>query len=348
MRKKLPAYAILGLFFALPPPAGAAPAAPAKRFEIGLIGDLPYSAEDEAKFPALREEMNAAPLAFVVHVGDVEWDPRAYKSAMNGMPPCAGNAFEKRREIFDGFKHPFIITPGDNDWTDCHHAGPGLDPLERLKRFREVFHKGDKSLGARAIPLARQGADPKWAKFRENARWAHGGVLFLTLHAVGSNNNLGRKPEGDEEHAERNAAGIAWLKDGFALAKRDGLKGVMVLTQANPYFEDRWAPKFRETMRLAPLGGDPSGFSDLLAALEAEALAFGKPVAFVHGDSRYFRVDQPLFSSAQGRLIESFTRVEVFGSPNIHWVRAIIDPGAPRVFSFQPELVRKNVVNHGY
>jgi len=32
-----------------------------ERFELALIGDLPYTPEDEAKFPALIEEMNVIP-----------------------------------------------------------------------------------------------------------------------------------------------------------------------------------------------------------------------------------------------------------------------------------------------
>jgi len=35
-------------------------------------------------------------------------------------------------------------------------------------------------------------------------------------------------------------------------------------------------------------------------------------VAYVHGDSHYFRVDKP-FLDAKGRRLENFTRVETFG-----------------------------------
>ena len=59
-------------------------AAQPTRFEIGLIGDLPYSGEDEAKFPNLMQAMNEANLAFVVHVGDIETDPRLYKHDQTG------------------------------------------------------------------------------------------------------------------------------------------------------------------------------------------------------------------------------------------------------------------------
>jgi len=44
---------------------------------------------------------------------------------------------------------------------------------------------------------------------------------------------------------------------------------------------------------------------------------------------------------------QHFTRVEVFGSPNVHWVRGIIDVNDPQVFTFKREIVQKNLVNHG-
>jgi hypothetical protein len=64
------------------------------RLEIGLIGDLPYSGEDEAKFPALMEALNEANLAFVVHVGDIESDPRGYQLNKTGMSPCTAAVFQ--------------------------------------------------------------------------------------------------------------------------------------------------------------------------------------------------------------------------------------------------------------
>jgi hypothetical protein len=84
----------------------------------------------------------------------------------------------------------------------------------------------------------------------------------------------------------------------------------------------------------------------LLTALEAQLLAYDRPVAFVQGDTHYFRVDQPLFSTAKGRMIEHFTRLEVYGTPNSHWVRAVVDPNDPQVFTFKTEIVPANLVKH--
>ncbi len=308
------------------------------KFDIGLIGDQHYDAESEAKFPNIMAGMNRADLAFVVHVGDIG-NP-AYNS-------CKDETYHRRRDEFNASRHPFIFTPGDNDWTDCHQGGIP-DSRERLAKVREVFFQGDNSLGQRKIPLTRQSADARYASYRENTRWTQGGVVFVTLHVVGSNNNLGRTPEMDAEFAERNPVNIEWMRQAFQFAKQSGAKGIMILTQANPNFEGLWPARRRGSIGIAPPNAKrPSGFTELLDALRKEVLAYDKPVDFVHNDTHYFRVDKPMViddksGGNRGRVVEHFTRVELFGYPEAHWVRATIDPDSPGVFSFAPELVREN------
>ena len=306
------------------------------RFEIGVIGDAPYSARDEAKFPAVISAMNENDLAFVVHVGDLQADPNGYR---DGSEPCTDQTLENRKALLDSSRHPLILTPGDNDWTDCHEAKPSIDPLSRLAAVRKTFFSNDRTLGRRSFPVARQGSDPSFSKFTENARWVHGDVVFVTLHMVGSNNNLGRAPEADAEFFERDAANTAWMKQAFEVAVRGGHKGVMIFTQANPYIEDRWPPFYRTVMRMAPTPAGPAGFRTFLAALERETLAFKLPVALVHGDTHFFRIDKSLLAAGTCRLVENLTRVETFGSPYVHWVRVIVEPATPGVFTFRPELV---------
>ena len=308
------------------------------KFEIGIVGDLPYTAADEAKMPALIDEVNNADLAFVLHVGDMQADGAGYVS---GALPCTDATLSSRKAQIESIRHPVILTPGDNDWSDCHRAVPkGFDPSERLAKLREMFFQGNDSLGQRRLPLSRQSADPRYAKFRENARWEYGGVLFITLHMVGDNNNLGRTPEQDAEYAERMAANLQWMKQGFELAARNGSKAVMIATQANPYLEDSWTPGFKRRMRIGPPFMTPFGFADFLAALEQEISLFGKPVALAHGDTHFFRVDKPLRFASDQRVYENFIRVETFGSPHVHWVRAMVDLDDRQVFSFKPQLVR--------
>jgi len=75
-------------------------------------------------------------------------------------------------------------------------------------------------------------------------------------------------------------------------------------------------------------------------------VAFGRPVVLVHGDTHYFRIDQPFLGAKSQRRIENLTRVETFGNPDTHWVRVTINPRDPNVFTFRPECVRKNLVKH--
>ena len=61
------------------------------------------------------------------------------------------------------------------------------------------------------------------------------------------------------------------------------------------------------------------------------------------GDTHIFRVDKPLYDPATGRLVDNFTRVETFGNPLVHWVRVVVDPDTPSVFSFHQQMVAANV-----
>ncbi|MCG6936162.1 MAG: metallophosphoesterase [Proteobacteria bacterium] len=321
--------------------------------EFALIGDTPYQAAQEKEFNNLMQTLNSEELAFVVHDGDMWFDGIAWKDTSKGLPPCSDAAFEDRLKLAQSSKHPFILTPGDNDWTDCYRAKPqAYDPLERLDKLRKMYFQGDRSLGQQTIKLKRQSDNPRYARYRENVSWQWDGVQFMTLHMVGSNNNLGRTPEMDEEYKQRNEANIEWMHEVFDQARRNGSKAVMIISQANPYFENTWAPILQKRYMLKGMGIKPpkerrsTGFDDFLDALEEETVAFGKPVVYVHGDTHTFRIDKPLvYSSSPSRFIENFTRVETFGYPNTHWVRVTIDPDDPNVFRFEQEIVSANRVH---
>jgi len=295
------------------------------KFEFALIGDLPYTSTQEAQFLNLRDDINQAKLAFVIHDGD-------FKS---GSTPCSDAVFSQRKALFQTFEHAFIFIPGDNEWTDCHRANNGnYDPLERLAKLRVLFFQGNASLGQRPLKLTRQSEDPQFRKFPENVLWSYGNVMFVGLHIVGSNNNFGRAPEADAEYQERNRANLAWMKQAFEQAKSSNSHGMMLIMQANPNFELPAADKER------------TGFNDFLAALKVETLAFKKPVVLVHGDSHKFQINKPLVGAKSKRRIENFTRVETFGSPDVHWLRAIADPRNPNLFHFEQEIVEENLIDH--
>lgn len=212
-------------------------------------------------------------------------------------------------------------------------------PIAITARLREIFFSEKQSLGRRKLALEQQ------PRFPENLRWRRGGVLFITVHTVGDNNNL----ENAEEYRQRNDVNLAWLREAFALAKREQAAGVGIFTQANPRFERNYPPGRMRGTGTAAAPNKPSGFSEFLSALESEVVAYGQPVLFMHGDTHYFRIDKPLFRAGaqgpgeRGRQIENFTRVEIFGFPEAHWLRVAVDARDAAVFSFKQEIVRANL-----
>jgi hypothetical protein len=321
--------------------------------DFALIGDMPYDGRQEKEFDNLMADIDAAELAFVVHDGDFWWDGGAWTEQAGGMPPCSDEAFADRLARAQRSRHPFIYVAGDNEWADCHRAKPRTyDPLDRLAKLRRMYFPGNASLGQQPMQLQRQSDDSRYGSYRENARWTAGGVVFITLHIIGSNNNLGRTPQMDAEYEERNAADLAWMREGFDLAARSGSRAVMIIAQADPYFQNTWPTYMQERYALWAIGLKPpstrrkTGYDSFIAALEKETLAFGKPVVYVHGDTHIFRIDKPLVGHKSERIIENFTRVATFGHPDTHWVRATIDPADPNVFRFRQETVKANRLAH--
>jgi hypothetical protein len=310
-------------------------------YTIGLFGDMPYNVLGRAQYPALLADINASRVAFSVFDGDLK---------AGGDGPCADSLYTTAIANFNTLERPLVWVPGDNDWTDCWgRYGPSTlpysDPLERLAFERLLFASTDQSLGRRTLTLTRQsdGGGP-YALYAENVRWRMGPVVYLGLNVQGSNDNYpyagvdGETRSASEitrqraEEIARKAAAIEWLHEGFASAKQAGAKGVMVVWQADPNFNN-------EQHLADPRSWD--AYPAYVDALRREALAFAGQVVLVHGDSHYFKIDKPLNGPADG-VLANFTRVETFGARNTHWVRATIDPENPNLFSFEARIVPVN------
>ena len=327
--------------------------AQSQKFQFGVIGDTSYSTVAEKEFDRLMAALNKENLAFVVHVGDFEADPRPYQRSPDKITmPCTDENFQRVLATFQQSANPFILTPGDNDWTDCHLVkARKFDPMERLAKVREMFFPEGRSLGQKTIAVDSQAKDANFKKYRENLMWSFNDVTFATLHIVGSDNNKGLTPEMDAEHAERTKANIAWMKKAFADAKAKNSIGLVLLTQANPGFETHWTPSlvgryFRSFPEIKPPAkSTPSGYDEILHALAAEMETYKKPTAFVHGDTHIFHLSKPLLSKKTKRFFENFIRVETFGDPDTHWVRITVDPSKPELFTIEPEIVPENKAN---
>jgi hypothetical protein len=86
-------------------------------------------------------------------------------------------------------------------------------------------------------------------------------------------------------------------------------------------------------------------FDGFLDALAAEMDTYDKPTLFIHGDTHLYRINKPLLSQKTKRFFEHFTRLEVFGDPDTHWVRVTVDPAKAGLFVIEPEIVAGNRAN---
>lgn len=314
----------------------------AERYSFAAIGDLPYSpvANGRQVYPAPPFERLIASInsdrrvRFTLHVGDIK----------AGSTLCEDEVYWRNLQYFESFRQPLILTPGDNEWTDCHRANNGeYNPLERLAFLRQIYFSEPHSLGARKMPLLQQSAETRYAQFRENSLFSMGPVLYAMVHVVGSNNNRGRRTgpfqdPNDAEYTERNAASVAWVNQAFATAAANPrIVGVVIASQAN-VFENYGA-------------GATSGFVDFVQAMRRNTLANPRlKVLYVMGDSHYFRLDRPLTpdyptatnSTPNDNAIMNFLRLEVYGEGRQHWVRVEVDRRNPDLFSFSPVTVSGN------
>jgi hypothetical protein len=332
---------------------GEARAAPAGGggFDFGVVGDIPYTRAQEAEYARVMSHMNARELAFVAHIGDMMFDPRPYERdpSLARMPGSDEN-YAFVLGTFQSCRHPLVLTPGDNDWSDVvQYKKVKMDPLERLQKLRAMFYPKGRSLGQRTMALESQAQDPAFAKYVENQTWAIQGVRFATLHIVGSDDNAKTSMD---EHKERQAANVAWLKKAFAAAKAQGSAGIVLITHANPEFENRWtrsyASRYARSVRGAdaPKAPPAAPYDGFLDALIAEIQGYSKPVLYVHGDTHIFRIGKPLLNPKTQRFFENLTRIETFGWPDSAWVRVRVNPGNPHLFEIHPELVPGNSANH--
>jgi hypothetical protein len=323
-------------------------------YAIGLWGDLPYSVEQASVgIPNLIADMNSQRLAFTVHDGDLK--------AGSGSP-CDDALYLTALGYFNALEAPAAFTPGDNDWTDCDRpANGGFNSLERLDHERAVLFGTRFSLGKHRMRQEVQeeklclgfGGVGKSVPVAcvENRRWTVGRVTYATLNIQGSCNNLCDTAPDPKEYAARNAADIKWMQETFADAAKRHALAVMFISQANPGWDlsDGTRAPLRDPKTLKETDGQPDGFKEFLLALRDEVIAFAKPVAYVHGDSHYFRVDRP-FQDDQGRRLENFTRVETSGdnagngTNDVQWLKVIVDPRSREVFSYQAQIVPGNRV----
>jgi hypothetical protein len=219
-------------------------------FAFGVLGDTPYSQAEARKLDELIGRLNEQKLAFVVHVGDLGSSARDQG--------CSDAWLNARKRQFATIRHPFVLLPGDNEWSDCAHHG--MDPQARLDKWRSLF-----CTPAPSLALERQPGRC------ENVRWQAATHMFIGLNVPGR----GKNPASDPDMT----AVFEWLDESLAIAESKRAQRIFVLVHADPQFE-----------RNAP----DDGYARLRKVLETHAAWFNGRLVLVHGDTHVYRDDEPV------------------------------------------------------
>jgi hypothetical protein len=299
-----------------------------------VIGDIPYGLVKRRELPNLIEQINAdGAVSAAIHLGDIRQGKNGEDPLQEPLGGCADAQLLDIRSVFDGFTKPLVYTPGDNEWTDCHHDGKKNGyyvPTERLQRLRQIFFPiPGVTLGAPRLVLS-QAFDPRHSDYVENVMWMSSGVVFAAVNIPGSDNDAspwGTLPAGadaypsqQEEQDARGQADADWIDAAFAAATALHSPGLVLAFQADFWNKD-----------------DPvSHLAALTNQIGMNAIKFGKPVLLLEGDSHLFRVDHPYtpfeWSSKQptAPFAPNVLRIVVEGELNpTEYLRLTIDPRSP-------------------
>lgn len=254
-----------------------------------VIGDTPYSADDQSMLDGAVPLITQGGFPFVIHIGDFK----------GGGAPCDGRADDAFEALTARLAPvPVFYTPGDNEWTDCDRrtdpaTGAPYSELNRLASLRSRFLSHPFDDAARAFGAARQEG------FGEHQTWRYAGVRFVTLHMVGTEN--GRSfVQGDPHEAasaeadSREAAALAWLRSAADTARKEDARAMVVAFQADPT-----EPRSEKALGVQCRGvareeQKCDAFRDVRAALFESARSFSGPILLIHGDTSPFTLNRDM------------------------------------------------------
>jgi hypothetical protein len=264
-------------------------------FPFVAYGDMPYGAKaadgrtdtvvlTESIAPEIRRRTD---VPFVIHVGDT------------GRPndACSDAWLKQLKQFWETeLRKPVFFTPGDNDWTDCDRTNlpTPVSELERLEAVRKI-------LFSEPLPLGPEWQYERQGELPENAMWWHAGVLFVTVHIVGTGNGRTEILRDPQDRAlalveARDRANRQWLERAFDLARSNDIAALVIAMQVDMFGHNASGTTAFERCRKQP------AFAAYCEQLRQRGVTLRKPVLLLHGDTNAYCLDQP-FPGAGARLM---------------------------------------------
>ena len=272
-------------------------------YELGLWGDMPYSDGQAAVgLPNLIADMNRSASPSRVHDGDLKTGNGAAdlrQRLYTGAPATSTRSRRRRCSRPATTTGPIAIARRTAASTRSSASPTSGSLLQHAVLARASTRCASRS---RSAPLCLGVSDPSTLTTGQRALRREPPldgrrVTYATLNIQGSCNNLcgdcpdtvrirgaqpGRTSNGCTRPSGRGSATSA---------------AVMFISQADPGFsESEFDAPQRDPQSARQTDGDPDGFHDFLWRCATRSSAFRKPVAYVHGDSHYFRIDKPLLT----------------------------------------------------
>lgn len=271
------------------------------KFDFVVVGDIPYSDDDEAVLKKAVAKLHKDKIPFVIHVGDFK----------RGGKKCSAKSFGEFAQTNTSIRpRPTFYTPGDNDWTDCDRkidkkTNKQFSELERLSEIKRLFFS--------AAPGGIQGMDyQSQAAQAENAAWVYGGVRFLTLHVVGTNNGWNEvlsDPLADAAAAivKRDTANLDWLMLQTQLAVKNQEGALVIALHADITRPKAGLPLCASASKDEAAHCD--SYAGYRAALHLAAQNFKGPVLLIHGDTKPFLLTKDI----AGTTLDNMWRLNAAG-----------------------------------
>jgi hypothetical protein len=323
-----------------------------KNFYFDALGDTAYSIGTENALKQLiKQTINKEDAAFVVHIGDTQLDARGVpfvdgpllqitessNTPPPGVPEPPPYGFVRNRAVLWEIDHPFINTPGDNDWTDTTYE-PVLnpDPIGTLEAFRNVFYREGTNVSFPFLVISQADEMPQYATYIENQRWIYQSIVFVTVNTVGEADGTNGSqtvygtPETtailNAEYITRNAANIAWLQRAFEIAHQKNAPAVVVFTQSQPGVDFPFGDWNFAGSPDACWGGAPNpGWDDMLSLLYNEATTYpDRKILYIYGNEHFENMTPP-FCNADSTAVPNFTTIQVPGFPDTGRMRFYVD-----------------------
>lgn len=204
-----------------------------------------------------------------------------------GTPPCHEAVYIKVAGLLSRATPSVFIIPGDNEWNDCIDP----DPDQAWKYWAKHFMRFDRRW-QHDLPLFRQ------LEREENFSFVKNGVLFVGLNIVG-----GRVHDA-AEWKQRHAQCLGWIRRNLSQSG-DEAGSLVIFGHAKP----------------------AAAHKDFFDPFSQDAMTFGKPILYLHGDGHRWIHDHPFAAKNILRV-----QVDQGGSAPPLKVTITDDPTEPFVF----------------